>query len=104
MNVSMAEKGISSFGKCNLGENEIIKEGVGFSAEYEMVESASPHAVQILNEKDLEELERYVDRHHIPADMESVRKGTGVLILHDHQIGEKPRKRDRRRNRRTGVF
>ena len=33
------------------------------------------------------ELERYVDRHHIPADMESVRKGTGVLILHDHQIG-----------------
>jgi len=68
-----------------------------------MVESASPHAVQILNEKDLEELERYVDRHHIPADMESVRKGTGVLILRSSDW-EKPRKRDRRRNRRTGVF
>ena len=86
MNVSMARKAYLPLENV-IRENEIIKEGVGFSAEYEMVESASPHAVQILNEKDLEKLERYVDRHHIPADMESVRKGTGVLILHDHQIG-----------------
>lgn len=86
MNVSMARKAYLPLENA-VRENEIIKEGVGFSTEYEMVENASPHAVQILNEKDLGELERYVDRHHIPADMESVRKGTGVLILHDHQIG-----------------
>ena len=86
MNVSMARKAYLPLENV-VRENEIIKEGVGFSTEYEMVENASPNAVQILNEKDLGELERYVDRHHIPADMESVRKGTGVLILHDHQIG-----------------
>ena len=86
MNVSMARKAYLPLENV-VRENEIIKEGVGFSTEYEMVDTASPYAVQILNEKDLEELERYVDRHHIPADMESVRKGMGVLILHDHQIG-----------------
>lgn len=86
MNVSMARKAYLPLENAD-GGNESIKEGVGFSTEYEIVESASPYAVQILNEKDLEKLERYIDRHHIPADMERVRKGTGVLILHDHQIG-----------------
>lgn len=86
MNVSMARKAYLPLENAD-GGNESIKEGVGFSTEYEIVESASPYAVQILNEKDLEKLERYIDRYHIPADMERVRKGTGVLILHDHQIG-----------------
>lgn len=45
--------------------------------------------IQILTRKQIEQLETYVKDKHLPVQMESLKDGTGVLILHDHRLSRK---------------
>lgn len=67
-------------------ERKKIKSGVGYSDEYEMIEGATEDTIQILSKEEIEEIQEYTNQNHIPIDMESFKSGTGVVILHDHQI------------------
>lgn len=61
-------------------------DGGNQTAEENLIEGFTYDTVHILTEQEIEELEEYVEENQIPADMEQVRNGTGVLLLHDHQF------------------
>lgn len=65
------------------------KEGTGFGLEYAMVEGSGGDVIQILSDEEIHDLQRYAQDNRLPVDMESLEKGTGVLILHDHQLSPK---------------
>lgn len=54
-----------------------------------MIEAWSADVVQILTEEELRELEAYVQKEDLSVDMEAVKEGTGVLILHDHALSRR---------------
>lgn len=64
----------------------------GKHSDSEMVEGADPEVVQILSSREIKILEKYVKEKNLDIDIESLKNGSGVLILHDHKIspvGEK---------------
>ena len=65
------------------------KEGTGFDLEYAMVEGGGKDVIQILRDEEIHDLWRYAQDNRLPVDMESLQKGTGVMILHDHQLSPK---------------
>lgn len=50
-------------------------------------------AVQVVDEAAMEELERYVKRYGIRADMESLRDGSGAFLLHSHELSQEQLKK-----------
>lgn len=42
--------------------------------------------LQIVDQKYIEELEQYVQKYKISADIESLKKGEGVILLHHHEL------------------
>lgn len=42
--------------------------------------------LQIVDEKYMEELEQYVQKYEIQADIEALKKGEGVILLHHHEL------------------
>lgn len=73
-------------------EKARVKEGVGYSDEYSMIEGGLEDVVQILSDEEISSLRRYVENNNLPVDMESLEDGTGVMILHDHQLSPKQEK------------
>lgn len=71
------------------GMQEQEKEGEGFGLEYAMVEGFDEDVIQILSDEEIDEVRRYVKDNRLSVDMESLEKGTGVIILHDHQLSPK---------------
>ncbi|GEM_PF-237709 len=51
-----------------------------------LIEGTTTDVIQILTAGEMERLERYVEKNQLPADMERVKDGAGVLILHDHML------------------
>lgn len=40
--------------------------------------------IQIVGDSDIKKLEKYVDKNQLKIDMESLKNGTGTILLHDH--------------------
>lgn len=51
-----------------------------------MLEGFTEDTVQILTDEEMEKLARYVKEKNLPVDIESLKEGDGVVILHDHQL------------------
>lgn len=54
-----------------------------------MLEGFTEDTVQILTDEEMEKLARYVKAKNLPVDIESLKEGDGVVILHDHQLNPK---------------
>lgn len=54
-----------------------------------MLEGFTEDTVQILTDEEMEKLARYVKEKNLPVDIESLKEGDGVVILHDHQLNSK---------------
>ena len=54
-----------------------------------MLEGVTEDTVQILTDEEMEKLARYVKEKNLPVDIESLKEGDGVVILHDHQLNPK---------------
>lgn len=54
-----------------------------------MLEGFTEDTVQILTDEEMEKLARYVKEKNLPVDIESLKEGDGVVILHDHQLNPK---------------
>lgn len=54
-----------------------------------MLEGFAEDTVQILTDEEMEKLARYVKEKNLPVDIESLKEGDGVVILHDHQLNPK---------------
>lgn len=67
-------------------ENTPVKDGVGYGCDYTMVEGFDADVIQILSDEEMNELTQYVKGNNLPVDIESLKNGTGVVILHDHQL------------------
>lgn len=91
---TVSRKGLMPFLDKNDSFNEKaqVKEGVGYSDEYSMIEGGLEDVVQILSDDEISSLRRYVDNNNLPVDMDSLEDGTGVMILHDHQLSPKQEK------------
>ncbi len=42
--------------------------------------------LQIVDQKYIKELEKYVQKYKMPADIETLKKGEGVILLHHHEL------------------
>ena len=54
-----------------------------------MLEGFTEDTVQILTDEEMEKLARYVKEKNLPVDIESLKEGDGVVILHDRQLNPK---------------
>ena len=57
--------------------------------EDDMLEGFTEDTVQVLTDEEVEKLTHYVKEKNLPVDMESMKKGNGVLVLHDHRLTPK---------------
>lgn len=75
-------------------EDEVEEGSVSFnySDGTEWIEDFGPAVIQIISEKEISELKKYVEQSGLLADMDSVENGTGVLILHDHILSREQEK------------
>ena len=74
------------------GEPEKGSVGYDYSENTEWVDSSQPDVIQILSDEEISELRDYVETQGLPADLDSVENGTGVLILHDHVLSREQEK------------
>ena len=54
-----------------------------------MLEGFTEDTVQILTDEEMEKLARYVKEKNLTVDIERLKEGDGVVILHDHQLNPK---------------
>ena len=63
------------------------------STDYEsgakMIEGLDADTVQIVSENELKALETYVEENKLKVDMDSLKNGTGIMIIHDHKLSQK---------------
>lgn len=83
---TISQKGILPLVSQYWKEEETAKEGVGYSYDYSMVEGVGADVIQILSEEEITSLSQFVQDNHLSVDMDSLKNGTGVMILHDHQL------------------
>lgn len=64
------------------------KEGVGYSYDsgFAMIEGFNQDVIQILSREEIADLKHYVTERKLPVDIKSLEQGTGVMILHDHEL------------------
>ena len=86
---TISQKGIRPLVSNYFNVEEQVKEGVGYSYDYSMVEGVDADVIQILSEEEITSLSQYVQDNHLSIDMEDLKNGTGVMILHDHQLSPK---------------
>lgn len=94
---TISRKGVLPLLDENVSDNvkAHVKEGVGYSDDYSMVEGAFADTLQILNDEELASLKKYVKKNNLSVDMDSLEDGTGVMLLHDHQLSPKQEKQTR---------
>lgn len=83
---TISQKGIRPLVSNYVDAEEQTKEGVGYGYDYAMVEGADADVIQILSEEEIADLGQYVQENHVSIDMENLKNGNGVAILHDHQL------------------
>lgn len=57
--------------------------------ENSMVEGFDADVIQILKEEEIEELEKYVEEKSLQVDMDGLKDGSSVIVLHDHALSPK---------------
>lgn len=72
------------------GENTLNPKNEGESSH---IFADTVAAVQVVDEAAMEELERYVKRYGVRADMESLRDGSGAFLLHNHELSQEQLKK-----------
>lgn len=81
MTTTISKKGIRPLTDKMEGVAE--KEG---ALDSDMVEGFNPDVIQLLNSEELAALERYVERQGLSVDMDGLRAGNAVAIVHDHAL------------------
>ncbi|MDD3402079.1 MAG: ABC transporter permease [Hespellia sp.] len=76
VDMTISQKGIRPF----VDESEMPAEDTA------MLEGFHSDVVQILNENEIQNLKDYVEKNQLSVDMETLENGTGVMLLHDHQL------------------
>ena len=76
----------------NFDEKAEIREGSGYDYDYSMIEGFDADVIQIISDEEIAELQQYVKENNLTVDLESLKNGTGVVILHDHQLSPKQEK------------
>lgn len=86
MTATVSRKGIRPLA----ADPDVAAEGGSIGYDYsegtEWVEGSKPNVIQILSDAEIDLLKEYVEDNSLPADMETLENGTGVLILHDHML------------------
>lgn len=88
---TISRKGIrpmQSESKASKSEDGEEKEGVGYSYDsgFEMVQGFNADVIQILSRDEIRDLKKYVEEKNLSVDMDSLEQGTGVMIIHDHEL------------------
>ena len=74
-----------------LGNNvEYAEEiSIDYASGAKMIEGLDADTVQIVSENELKALKTYVEKNKLKVDMDSLKNGTGVMIIHDHKLSQK---------------
>lgn len=56
------------------------------SEETELIGGWEPDTIQILSAAEIRDLEDYAEKEELPVDLESLKEGKGVILLHDHML------------------
>lgn len=77
-----------------LGNNvEYAEEiSIDYASGAKMIEGLDADTVQIVSENELKALKTYVEKNKLKVDMDSLKNGTGVMIIHDHKLSQKQEK------------
>ena len=77
-----------------LGNNvEYAEEiSIDYASGAKMIEGLDADTVQIVSENEIKALETYVEENKLKVDMDSLKNGTGVMIIHDHKLSQKQEK------------
>ena len=77
-----------------LGNNvEYAEEiSIDYASGAKMIEGLDADTVQIVSENEIKALETYVEKNKLKVDMDSLKNGTGVMIIHDHKLSQKQEK------------
>ena len=74
-----------------LGNNvEYTEEiSIDYASGAKMIKGLDADTVQIVSENEIKALETYVEENKLKVDMDSLKNGTGVMIIHDHKLSQK---------------
>ena len=74
-----------------LGNNvEYAEEiSIDYASGAKMIKGLDADTVQIVSENEIKALETYVEENKLKVDMDSLKNGTGVMIIHDHKLSQK---------------
>lgn len=77
-----------------LGNNvEYAEEiSIDYASGTKMIKGLDADTVQIVSENEIKALETYVEENKLKVDMDSLKNGTGVMIIHDHKLSQKQEK------------
>ena len=77
-----------------LGNNvEYAEEiSIDYASGAKMIKGLDADTVQIVCENEIKALETYVEENKLKVDMDSLKNGTGVMIIHDHKLSQKQEK------------
>ena len=88
-----------------LGNNvEYAEEiSIDYASGAKMIKGLDADTVQIVSENEIKALETYVEENKLKVDMDSLKNGTGVMIIHDHKLSQK-QKTGRKSSGRNGML
>lgn len=74
-----------------LGNNVEYSEeiSIDYASGAKMIKGLDADTVQIVSENEIKALETYVEENKLKVDMDSLKNGTGVMIIHDHKLSQK---------------
>lgn len=77
-----------------LGNNvEYAEEiSIDYASGAKMIKGLDADTVQIVSENEIKALETYVEENKLKVDMDSLKNGIGVMIIHDHKLSQKQEK------------
>lgn len=88
-----------------LGNNvEYAEEiSIDYASGAKMIKGLDADTVQIVSENEIKALETYVEENKLKVDMDSLKNGTGVMIIHDHKLSQKQEKQAENQRRKSNT-
>ena len=89
-----------------LGNNvEYAEEiSIDYASGAKMIKGLDADTVQIVSENEIKALETYVEENKLKVDMDSLKNGTGVMIIHDHKLSQKQENRQKKQWEKRYVY
>ncbi len=102
----ISRDGIRPLEEDYLGNNvEYAEEiSIDYASGAKMIKGLDADTVQIVSENEIKALETYVEENKLKVDMDSLKNGTGVMIIHDHKLLQKQEKQAEKAVGKTGMF